>query len=124
MATENVLTNVSLEASGDLSADQYRGVKLASDGEVQVCDSNGEQAYGVLQNDPDAVGKAATVCIAGLTKAQAGGSISIGDSVAVDADGDFITAATSDIIVGVAVTASGGDGEIFTLDFRTYMGTA
>lgn len=123
MATENALTSVTLVAGADLSAGQYLGVKVDGSGNAIACSVNGEQAYGVLLNDP-ASGEEATVAISGITKAEAGGAIAVGANVAVDADGQFITAATADIIVGIARSAAGAAGEVFSLDFRSYLGTA
>lgn len=122
MATENSLTSVTRVAGADLSSSQYFGVELSS-GDVIVNSANGAVAYGVLQNEPES-GEEATVAISGLTKATAGAAISQDADVAVDAGGKFITAATGDAIVGKALTAAGGDGEQFTLDFRSYLGDA
>lgn len=127
MATENALTSVTLVAGADLSTTgQYLGVKLDASGDAVLCDTEGEQVYGILQNDPD-TGEEATVAIAGLTKAEAGGTIAIGDSIVVASDGQFLdandAAGTADITVGIARSAASA-GEIFTLDFRSHLGAS
>lgn len=127
MATENALTCVTLVAGADLSAGQYLGVKLDGSGNAVLCSVEGEQVYGVLQNDPD-TGEEGTVAIAGITKAEAGGVIAIGDSVVVASDGQFLdandAAGTADIVVGIARSAAAAAGEIFSLDFRSHLGAS
>jgi hypothetical protein len=120
MATDNALTCVTATAGAVLTAAQYFGVAL-SGANVVVNPTNGLAIYGVLQNDP-ASGDAATVAIAGITKATAGAAIAVGAAVACDTGGKFITAASADVIVGYARSAAGADLEVFSLDFRTYVG--
>lgn len=60
MAVEKGINPFSFPASADLSALQYRMVNLASDGEVQATTGDGV-SIGVLQNDPAALGRAASV---------------------------------------------------------------
>lgn len=123
MAFTEQIVEVSALAAADYSTTgQYLGVKLTSTANtVELADTNGEQIYGVLQNDP-ASGETARVAIGGICKAEAGAAIAVGALVAVDTDGQFITAATADTAVGFARSAAGAAGEVFSLDFRTYLG--
>jgi len=102
------------EAGGDLSAGQFKFVALAADGQVDLC-GDGAQAIGVLYNEPDAAGKAATVVMTGKTIVEAGASVTAGDSVASDADGNCVTAATDDVIMGYALEDA-VDGQVFAIE--------
>lgn len=116
MAYKNSQTCVTLEAGQDLSAKQFFFVSLASDGQVDPT-GDGASAIGVLLNDPAAAGRGAEVCIGGMTRVSAGGTIAAGAAVASDAAGEAVTAATGDVILGTAVTG-GADGEIISIIFQ------
>lgn len=111
MATQASLTCITREAGADLSAKQYRFVEIAADGQVDAVSSAGGNAIGVLQNDPSAAGRAATIAVAGIVKVVAGGTVAAGARVQADAAGDAITAATGDYVLGTALTG-GADGEL------------
>mgnify|MGYP002760901671 CR=1 FL=1 len=102
------------EAGGDLSAGQFKFVALAADGQVDLA-GDGAQAIGVLYNEPDAAGKAATVVMTGKVIVEAGDSVTAGDAIGVDADGNAVTAATSDITMGYALEDA-VDGQIFAME--------
>jgi len=102
------------EAGGDLSAGQFKFVALAADGQVDLCGA-GAQAIGVLYNEPDAAGKAATVVMTGKTVVEAGGSVTAGDEIACDTDGNCVTATTSDIVMGYALEDA-VDGQVFAIE--------
>ena len=115
MAYEEALKSVSKPAAADLSAKQYFAVELNSSGQAALA-GNGERIFGVLQNKPNAAGEVATVGVSGITKASAGGIIAPGGDVGVDANGEFVPAATGDVIVGVnASDYITADGDIFSL---------
>lgn len=84
--------NITLLAAADHSANQFKGVKIDSNGRAAIATAG--DVVGILQNDPDALDKEATVCVHGLSKAQAGGTIAKGDRVTTDANGRFIAATT------------------------------
>lgn len=113
MAYESVLTKISLEAAADLSAKQYFLVKVDANGKAALC-GDGENAVGVLQNDPD-IGEAAAVATAGITKVECGGVITTGGLVACNADGEAVAAASGDYIIGVALE-TGADGRIISIN--------
>lgn len=117
MATSDNLQCISAVAGSDLSSKQYYFVSMATDGQV---DSTGDGAYalGVVQNDPDAAGKAAEVAIGGRTKIVAGAAFEEGVALASDANGKAVTATTGDEILGVAMEASSADGDIVSMVFQ------
>ena len=116
MATYNSQTCVTLEAGDDLSSNQFHFVTMDSDGQLSVS-TDGAASIGVLLNDPAAAGRAAEVCIGGLTRVEAGGTVAAGAAVASNSTGEAITAGTDDIILGTAVTG-GADGEVISIVFQ------
>jgi hypothetical protein len=105
----------SFEAGEDLSAAQFKFVTLESDGQVDLADSAGENCIGVLLNNPDAAGKAATVAISGKVMITCGGTVAAGAALQTDASGDAITAASGDYVMGYALEA-GVDGQIIAME--------
>lgn len=116
MAYESNLDCRTFEAGADLSAKQYHFMKLNASGQVVSCDAQGEEAKGVLQNDPDAAGKASTVAVGGITKMTAGAAITLNDAITTGADGRAETAATGDVVVGYAREAASADGVLFAME--------
>jgi len=116
MAYKNSQVSVTLEAGADLSANQFHFVTMDSDGQLSVS-TDGAASVGVLLNDPSAAGRAAEVAIGGLTRVEAGGTVTAGDAVASGGTGEAITAASGDVILGTAVTG-GADGEVISIIFQ------
>lgn len=116
MAYNNSQVCISLEAGQDLSAKQFFFVSVSSDGQIDPT-GDGAAAVGVLQNDPAAAGRAAEVCIGGVTKVSAGGTIAAGAAVASDAAGEAVTAATGDVVLGIALEGA-SDGDIISIVFQ------
>jgi hypothetical protein len=122
-----------LVAGADLSAQQFRFVKLNATGQVVACSVAGESAFGVLQDKPDAAGRAASVATLGVSKVLAGATIAPNDLVATDAQGRAVPAvkastntadagAASDPLVashvqGVAMTG-GALGQLISVDLQ------
>lgn len=115
MAYENVRNTVpGVDAAADLSTKQFFIVKMTATG-VNLA-GNGEQALGVLQNKPDALGKAATVASVGSTsKVVAAVALAVGADVSSDAAGKAAASASGEYILGKALTASAADGDLITL---------
>ena len=116
MAFENpVSTFPGLEAAADLSTHQFKFVKVTANRRVNITGA-GEQAIGVLQDDPDAAGKSAAVWGPGSTsKVVAGAAVTAGDKVMSDATGRAITATSTNFINGVAIEAAAGAGAVITV---------
>jgi len=81
-----------LVAGEDMSAEQYRGCKMdTTDFQILgLTDANAEKPIGILQNDPIS-GKPALVAMLGVCRAECGGNITIGDSLAFNNSGDVIS---------------------------------
>ena len=101
-------------AGEDLSSAQFKFVTLESDGQVDLADSAGENAIGVLINDP-AADEAATVVVSGKVMVTSGGTIAAGAQIQTDASGDALTAASGDVVLGYALEAA-VDGQVFAIE--------
>lgn len=112
MANSTNIWTTTLPAAGDLSSSQYLGL-VATGGEAAVAGA-GDKIVGVLQNNPDAAGKAASVMVHGLTKAISGAAVTAGVEVEVDAAGKFITLSAGES-VGFAKDAAAGADSIFSV---------
>lgn len=101
-------------AGEDLSSAQFKFVTLEADGQIDLADAAGERALGVLLNKPTS-GKAATVAMTGKVMVEAGAAVTAGDEIQTDANGDAITAAAGDVVLGYALEDA-VDGQIFAME--------
>jgi len=110
MATDQGGKDITVQAGADLSASQYCFVEMASDGQVDVVASAGGHAIGILQNKPDAAGKAARVRISGSSKLVAGATITPDDKIQSTNAGKADVAASGDHVLAHALEdADSGD---------------
>lgn len=116
MSTEQAQTCITLEAGADLSAKQYYFVSVSADGQIDAT-GDGAQADGVLQNTPEAAGRAASVCVGGTTKVECGGVVTRGGPVASDANGAAVNPASGDVVLGTALE-TGASGSIIEMIFE------
>lgn len=108
-------------AGADLTAKQYHAVRFNTTERqiIAITDANAQQPIGVLQNDPDN-GQSADVAYFGVIKGELGATVSYGDTLAVNNDGEFIQDAevsgggTDLHHLGYALEA-GADGEIIDI---------
>ena len=108
----NFITN--LVAASALTSSQYKAVYVNSAGKIAVAGA-GANAIGFLHNAPaaDAICEVATV--GGGAKAIAGGTITAGSELEVDANGDLVvTAGAAENTVAIALE-SAVDGDIFAV---------
>jgi hypothetical protein len=113
MAYQGVQNPISgLKANADLSSYQHRFIKFTS-GKVTYCATQGEQAYGVLQDKPAAANRSCNVDAMGgnISKVEAGAAVSQGDTVMTDTVGRAITWTTKNAKLGYALTAAAAAGE-------------
>jgi|TARA_R110000787_G_scaffold210486_4_gene320303 hypothetical protein len=113
-------------AAADLSAEQYAGVYLTGDRSVaKITDSNAaafaQAGIGILQNDPNAAGKAAEVVMVGICRAECGGTVAQGAYLVLNNDGEVISgaleadkASADRAVIGRAL-AAGADGDIIDI---------
>ncbi len=114
MAKEIPGFSYTLEASGDLSANQFQAIVVNASGEAAIA---GADVYvdGVLQNDPSAQGRAAQIVSSGITKFKSGAAVTRGSLVTTDATGRAVDAVATDVIVGRALEAAANANEIISV---------
>ena len=106
MSYEETLKTISLEASADLSAAQYKCVDVNTDGQAALVGVKGAKMVGVLQDKPAAQGRVGAVSVEGITKVRIGAAVAKGDEVIADATGRVIpTDAVSQHVLGTALEA-------------------
>jgi len=103
MLTNSVI-HKSFEAGADLSASQYKAVKLNSAGKVVAIAAATDTVIGVLADTPT-LGQAALVINAGFTRCKLSGTVAAGDYLKIDADGDFVVAASGELAHAIALEA-------------------
>jgi hypothetical protein len=115
MAYEIPGHSITLEASTDLSAYQYRFVVSNGDNTCTLA-GNGVAVTGVLQNKPKA-GQAASIVVDGVSKVKAHGStVSAGDVIASSTVGMVSALGAGDYAVGrVLHGSSGSTGRVLTV---------
>lgn len=113
MAVVDRVRTVSVPASADHSANQFRFMKLSS-GLAALC-GDGEASIGVLQNKPSAANQPAAIApIDGsIVKVVAGAAVSVDAKVCSDASGRAVATATGKHHLGMALEAASGAGVIF-----------
>lgn len=114
-ATEQILQGISLPASADLSTKQFLFVYVDTSGRIAVPASARIDVEGVLQDKPDALGRAGNVAVFGVTKLVTGGAVAIGDYVTNDNAGKGVTATSGQKAHGRALTASTATGQIISV---------
>ena len=103
--------DISVEASGDLSANQFLLHDVDASGQLVLSSAAGT-GY-VLQDKPSAQGQAGNIRISNVTKVELGATVAAGAQVESDAAGKAVTLAAG-IAVGHLLT--GGDaGEVVAM---------
>ena len=120
MTTANNLLKVSFPAGADISAKKYQVVKMNTSGEIVAVTAITDIPFGILQNEPDAQGKPASVCVAGISKIVLGATLTPGARVGTGATGKAVADATTNFNIGV-LTKGGADTEVgaVLLDSKT-----
>jgi hypothetical protein len=117
MAWENSQARITLTAAADLSALQYRFVKVDGDGKAAICGDDGN-AIGVLQNAPGS-GEAATIAISGVTKLYIGttSTLDSGSIISCEADGAGKIQDSGAYRLGICLEDSTANGDIISIVF-------
>ncbi len=117
MAFEIPGFSYTLEASADLSAEQFTAMVVDGNGRAAQAGA-GLNIAGVLQNNPSALGREAALMANGITKGVAGAAVAAGAYLMTDANGEFITGVATNELAGIALEAAGGQGEIIPILLR------
>lgn len=111
---------ISRDAVADLSASQYKFVKVVGDVLTAVT-TDLDDVIGVLQNTPNkagtgvytaASGAAGSVMVDGISHVVATAAIASGVPVTIDATGGVVIAAVGDKVVGVTQSATSGANDL------------
>jgi len=117
MATEDLGKCMTFTAGESLSSDQFKIVKLDTNGAVIKATAKTDVPVGILQNNPPS-GGAASVCIEGKSKLIGGAALTIGAEVGADSlgMGTAITVAAGGTVYNYAaarvLVASGGSAGV------------
>jgi hypothetical protein len=96
----------SIAAGADLSSNQFLLHKINTSGQLVIAATRGERVHGVLQNEPAAQGRAASIAYGGLVRVKAGGTFQEGVDLTTDASGQAIEATlSSDVVWGTSKEA-------------------
>lgn len=119
MAYEIPGFTITLPAAADLSAQQHKFVKLDTSGQAAAIAAATDIPVGVLQNKPDAAGKAAEVMIFGVSKVQGDADLAKGNQVGTSADGQAVALTagtdTTKYIVGQVIEDNSAAGGLATV---------
>lgn len=85
-ANEKSIWTESFVAGEDLSDEQYYGVALSDDREVDLVDADSDKPVGILLNDPES-GQEALVCVMGRSPIKLGETIAAGAQIRIGDDG-------------------------------------
>lgn len=111
MATREAAISITLTAGADLSALQFRAIKVSTAADNTALQAGaGENAIGVLQDKPTS-GNVGQIDILGVTKAEYGASVTRGAKLMSNASGQLITATSTNHVVAEALE-SGASGEV------------
>ena len=102
------------ESAAALKDKAFHAVKFDNDGNVALCDTEGEVVLGVLpaEEGNKAKGDTITVQIKDIALIVAGGEIAAGAAVTTDANGKAKAATAGNFIIGYAMKAATGAGKV------------
>lgn len=87
MAYEIPGQQVSFQAAADLSAQQFRFVKLDANGQIAAITAVTDIPIGILQDKPGGAGRAGCVMLDGISKVVGGVNLAKGDQIGPDNQG-------------------------------------
>lgn len=119
MAYQMEGNDFSLEAAADLSAHQYKFVKVDATGKAALCLDN-ENAIGILQNKPTA-GQSAAIKKEGPSKFVGAAALAAGTKVGCNATGQGKAAVVGSHVIGTVLVDPGAAGQIGTMTLQ-FMG--
>jgi|PlaIllAssembly_1097288.scaffolds.fasta_scaffold259460_2 hypothetical protein len=104
----------------DLATKQFHIVKITSTGIVDFATAATDLSIGVQQNKPEAAGWPVEVVVAGETKLKAGGSITAGQFLVPNSDGEAVAVTLGVTNTRVAVARALEDADDHDI-FRAYV---
>ncbi len=123
MSYEEALKTISIEASGDLSSDQYKFMEVDANGQIALVGTLGGESIGVLQDKPAAIDRVGSVGIDGVTKVIASAAIAAGADIVSTALGLAVThSADGQIIMGTAMEAATAADDVIAMAIDKHKG--
>ncbi|HOT37501.1 MAG TPA: DUF2190 family protein [Candidatus Latescibacteria bacterium] len=116
--------DITTVSGADLSAKRFYAVTMETTGKIALANSAGERCIGVLQNAPSADGKLARVRVGGVSKVVVAAAINPGVELSATTAGKFSTATAGHYVMGIALEASGADGDIIRVLLTNYQKNA
>jgi hypothetical protein len=113
MTTElKLVGDIPLEVPADYSSYQYRLCYINSNGQAELGNAGTPNCM-ILQDKPNAAGRAGAFRVLGISKVQLGGTVAKGDQLIAGTDGKAENrgATTGVWVIGYA-TDEGADGEV------------
>lgn len=105
----------SLNAAADLSTHQHKAGVVDSNGRVALAGTKGLPIAGIIQNKPNALNVATDLMQTGITKWVASAAIAAGARVTTENDGRAVTAATGNVVCGIALEAAAAAGNVIAV---------
>jgi hypothetical protein len=124
MSAENKVDNISVPASGDLSAAQYLIMDVNSSGQLATVATKGAKMVGILQDKPAAAGRPGALAINGKAKVVLGATVAAGAEVISDAAGKAIATDAADQYVLGTCMRGGAVNEVGEVLIKPYMRSA
>lgn len=97
---------LTIPASADLTNYQYRFANLSGADTASYAGA-GEVTVGILQNNPDTVGKGASIAVAGISQLVVGGTVTRLAWLKSDSAGRGVATTTDTNVVGAIALAAG-----------------
>jgi hypothetical protein len=104
-------------AAADLSAYQFCAMYISAANTVNLCNGFTHNPYGVLRNDPDTAGQAASIITSGECPVKLGENVVAGDRIRPGAAGTWFKAIAGWPAFG-KMTEAGSTGEIRTANIN------
>ncbi len=120
-ASINTSSVIAETAGAELKNAAFCAVKYDENGNVVLCDTEGELVAGILLPEtPEKVfsGEDVTLQIKDIGLCKSGVEIRKGQEVMVDAQGRVIPATAGKFVVGYAITAATAENEVIQVDIR------
>jgi hypothetical protein len=116
MSTDNWEALPGAVAGSSFAAAKYRFAKMGATAFTVIpCSVLGELAIGVAYDDVSVAGQSITIAERGIVKVIASAAIAAGARIATAADGRAVTAATTNTVLGIAMTPALAVGDIISV---------
>lgn len=109
------------KAGADISGGEFLAVKYNDDGNVVICDAEGDTAVGILLPETSETvnaGDDVTIQIKDIGMGMSGAEIKKGCELTADSKGRLIPAKSGNFVLGYAVSSAEKENELVRIDIR------